>query len=152
MTERKINLQLVSNGIPVNIKLETEIVQKEHQQNFIYESVGQAVQVGNNWYIRYEEKAENAENFQVMLKLCDDGAIHLTRQGSLRTKFRFVPGEITETSYQTPYGTMLLLTKTKQLQLEFSELPLAGKLQLAYELSTGEEILGNYQLFLEFNA
>lgn len=145
-------MQLVSNGIPINIKLETSIVQNEHRQNFLYESVGQAVQVGSHWYLRYEEKAESGEHFQVMFKLCSDGAVHLTRQGSLRTKFRFVPGEITETSYQTSYGTMLLLTKTKYLQLEFSELPLAGKLQLAYELSTGEEILGNYQLFLEFTA
>lgn len=145
-------MQLVSNGIPINIKLETSIFQNEHRQNFLYESVGQAVQVGSHWYLRYEEKAESGEHFQVMLKLCSDGAVHLTRQGSLRTKFRFVPGEITETSYQTSYGTMLLLTKTKHLQLEFSELPLAGKLQLAYELSTGEEILGNYQLFLEFTA
>lgn len=145
-------MQLVSNGIPINIKLETSIVQNEHQQNFIYESVGQAVQVGNNWYIRYEEKTENGEQFQVMVKFCQDGSIHLTRQGSFRTKLRFVPGELTETTYQTPYGTMLLVTRTKQLQLEFSETPLRGQLKLAYELSTGEELVGNYQLFLDFAA
>ncbi|EOT44945.1 DUF1934 domain-containing protein [Enterococcus columbae] len=145
-------MQLVSNGIPINIKLETSIVQNEHQQNFIYESVGQAVQVGNNWYIRYEEKAENGEQFQVMVKFCQDGSIHLTRQGAFRTKLRFVPGELTETAYQTPYGTMLLVTKTKQLQLEFSETPFRGQLKLVYELSTGEEIVGNYQLFLDFKA
>lgn len=144
-------VKLAKNGIPVSVKLRTKISQDNHHQSFLHESMGQAVRVGENWYIRYEENGEDQQPITVMIKLTSEGSIHLTRNGIQKTKLIFHPKLVTQSNYQTPYGIMVLTNQTHQLSVHFAENPLSGKVDIYYELFSGEEnSIGKYQLHLEF--
>ncbi len=151
MKGKKI-VKLAKNGIPISVKLSTKISQENHHQRFLHESIGQAVQVGENWYIRYEEEGDTSHPTTVMIKLTGDGSVHLTRNGIQKTKLIFHPKHITQSHYQTPYGMMTLVNQTHQLTVNFAEEPLQGQVEIYYELFSGEESIGKYQIHLEFKG
>lgn len=144
-------VKLAKSGIPISVKLRTKISQDNHHQSFLHESIGQAVRVGENWYIRYEEDREGQQPITVMIKLTSDGSIHLIRNGIQKTKLIFHPKLVTQSNYQTPYGIIVLTNQTHHLSVHFTEEPLSGNIDIYYELFSGEEhSIGKYQLHLEF--
>lgn len=72
-------------------------------------------------YLLYEEKEEGFEQVSKNRIKFRDNMLELTRQGLLRTCMIFEEGKKHMTSYQTPYGQMILGIDTKKLRIEEQE-------------------------------
>lgn len=146
---------VLDSAIPINIHLETNITQKGEEEHHVYDEEGTLAQVGSNIYIRYAESGPNDDNQPVTLKLMSNGDVQVTRgksSGDTFSKLFFSDGKRVIASYRTPYGMLSIETLTQTLQVRLREDPLAGQIDIAYQLLAGGEYIGNYQLQLIFHA
>ena len=142
----------LKNGLPVSIKLATKVTQHQTTEDFYFELAGQLVTIGDTLYIRYQEVQEDGQKIPVTIKIMPDGAVQLTRSGDMRMRLKFVYREMVNTSYNTPYGTLLFSTYTKNLRVSLKDRPASGKLVIEYDLYMADEQIGNYQINLDFTA
>lgn len=140
-----------NQGVPIQIKMRTIITQGNQTEEFPYDIMGQFFQKSGQTYIRYQESAKKKRQaeVQVTLKITDTGAVHLHRAGETRTKLTFEKEQTHLTHYQTPYGNVPLSIHTQQLFCDIKE-EVTGQIEVHYQLQANEEVLGDYQLFLEF--
>ena len=108
--------------------------------------------IGDTLYIRYQEVQEDGQKIPVTIKIMPDGAVQLTRSGDMRIRLKFIYREMVNTSYNTPYGTMLFSTYTKNLRVSLKDRPASGKIVIEYDLYMADEQIGNYQINLDFTA
>ncbi|EOH90764.1 DUF1934 domain-containing protein [Enterococcus asini] len=142
----------LKNGLPVSIKLATKVTQQQTTEDFYFELAGQLVTIGDTLYIRYQEVQEDGQKIPVTIKIMPDGAVQLTRSGDMRMRLKFIYREMVNTSYNTPYGTMLFSTYTKNLRVSLKDRPASGKIVIEYDLYMADEQIGNYQINLDFTA
>lgn len=142
----------LKNGLPVSIKLATKVTQQQTMEDFYFELAGQLVTIGDTLYIRYQEVQEDGQKIPVTIKIMPDGAVQLTRSGDMRMRLKFIYREMVNTSYNTPYGTMLFSTYTKNLRVSLKDRPASGKIVIEYDLYMADEQIGNYQINLDFTA
>ena len=142
----------LKNGLPVSIKLATKVTQQQATEDFYFELAGQLVTIGDTLYIRYQEVQEDGQKITVTIKIMPDGAVQLTRSGDMRIRLKFIYREMVNTSYNTPYGTMLFSTYTKNLRVSLKDRPASGKIVIEYDLYMADEQIGNYQINLDFTA
>ncbi|MEQ7214946.1 DUF1934 domain-containing protein [Enterococcus asini] len=142
----------LKNGLPVSIKLATKVTQQQTTEDFYFELAGQLVTIGDTLYIRYQEVQEDGQKIPVTIKIMPDGAVQLTRSGDMRMRLKFIYREMVNTSYNTPYGTMLFSTYTKNLRVSLKDRPASGKIMIEYDLYMADEQIGNYQINLDFTA
>ncbi|MDT2809979.1 DUF1934 domain-containing protein [Enterococcus asini] len=142
----------LKNGLPVSIKLATKVTQQQNTEDFYFELAGQLVTIGDTLYIRYQEVQEDGQKIPVTIKIMPDGAVQLTRSGDMRMRLKFIYREMVNTSYNTPYGTMLFSTYTKNLRVSLKDRPASGKIVIEYDLYMADEQIGNYQINLDFTA
>jgi uncharacterized beta-barrel protein YwiB (DUF1934 family) len=142
----------LTKGIPVAIRLKTEVTQNNELQEFLFELSGQVVKMGDTLYIRYKEVQEDQSEVPVTMKLSPDGTIQLIRSGEMRLRLKFVYREKADTSYQTPYGVMFFSTYTNNLHFSLKDQPTSGKVSIDYYLFTAGDKIGEYKLSLEFTA
>lgn len=140
----------LKKGINVNLRLRTLINQNNEENEFLYELPGQVVRVGDNLYIRYQEPQEKGESYPVTLKIFPDGQIQLVRASQTRTRFLFNQDQVTETLYQTPYGSLAFQVKTNDLHFSLKDEPISGRVAVVYELLMDAQIVGNYFFELTF--
>ncbi|MBU9788647.1 DUF1934 domain-containing protein [Lentilactobacillus sp. IMAU92037] len=139
----------LATGVPVQIHLETNIVQSGEESNFVFDVTGQLVQVGTSIYIRYTEDAEEGP-VPVTIKIMDNGDIKLTRSATNRLQLLFSQGKRVAARYRTPYGLLDVQTVTSALDAEILDQPLRGKVGIDYLLYAGNELLGKYNIRLQF--
>lgn len=142
----------LKNGLPVSIKLATKVTQQQTTEDFYFELAGQLVTIGDTLYIRYQEVQEDGQKIPVTIKIMPDGAVQLTRSGDMRIRLKFIYREMVNTSYNTPYGTMLFSTYTKNLRVSLKDRPASGKIVIEYDLYMADEQIGNYQINLDFTT
>lgn len=139
----------LSTGVPVQIHLETAMQQAEDSSNFVFDVTGQLVQMGETIYIRYEEASE-AGDIPVTVKIMPNGDVRLTRSAENRLQLLFSPGKRVSAHYKTQYGVINIDTITPKLEVDISDGPLRGELAIDYLLYAGEELLGKYNIRLQF--
>lgn len=142
----------VSAGIPVKIKLQTQVTQKNETEDFVFDLDGQVVQMNGTLYIRYKEVQPDGQEFPVTMKITPDSQIQLIRSGEARMRMRFAYKKSVETSYKTPYGMFLVTTFTNDLHVSLKDRPFSGTVMIDYALVMGGEKVGDYKLRLEFTA
>ena len=142
----------LTKGVPVAIRLKTEVTQNNELKEFLFELSGQVVKMGDTLYIRYKEVQEDQSEVPVTMKLSPDGTIQLIRSGEMRLRLKFVYREKADTSYQTPYGVMFFSTYTNNLHFSLKDQPTYGKVSIDYDLFTAGDKIGEYKLSLEFTA
>ncbi|MSE21040.1 DUF1934 family protein [Lactobacillus parabuchneri] len=139
----------LATGVPVQIHLEINILQEGQRSNFVFDVVGQLVRVGTSIYIRYNEDADEGP-VPVTIKISDDGNIKLTRSGENRLQLIFSDGKRIAAHYRTPYGMMDVQTVTSALDTEILSSPLRGNVGVDYLLYAGDQLLGKYNIRLQF--
>lgn len=138
---------------PVLIQVQTKVHQNNEELDYLVEVEGQTVKIGDVLYIRYEEMMEGIDTpVPVTIKLMPDGVVQLIRSGEVRMKLMFEYQKKLETSYNTPYGMMTIATYTKDSDIRLKDNPFSGHVKIEYDLYGGEEILGNYQLNVNFTV
>lgn len=136
----------VTNGKPIKITIKTLQQQDGQLNKYQQEFSGRLAKVKENTYLRYEED----QNLTVTFKV-DEKGIWLTRKGSqMKLRLYFDEAKHYETNYQTPFGAINLTCQTQKVL--FEEENAKGQLAVDYQLFSGEELLGEYKIRLQFEA
>lgn len=139
----------LKEGMPIEFQLETLVKQEGEQESFLYEGMGQIVEMGNWLYLRYIE-AETA--VPVTFKLSREGKVTIIRRMEQTSRMTFDAEGKGMAMLPTPAGLMEIETITHEMLLEFKEKPFAGKVTLHYELQMNEQKLGDYRIELQFTT
>lgn len=95
-------------------------------------------------YLLYEEKEEGfAQVTKCRIKF-KENVLELTRQGLLHTHMIFEAGKNHMTSYQTPYGQMMLGIDTESVQMEESDKRI--RVIVEYKLEADGEYLSDSRI------
>lgn len=70
--------------------------------------------------LRYEEFSESGEVMKTMIKISEHEIV-VTKKGDIESEMVFIPGKVTQTNYQTPYGAFLMQLHTMTVQHEQTE-------------------------------
>lgn len=127
----------------------TTIRQGDQQEHFDFTENGDFVELNGKYYLRYVEH-QQGQATPVQFRL--DDHVHLHRNGELETQLDFDSDRPTITRYRTKYGVIRLEVATSRLEKKVDPLIPAGHLDVDYTLSTGGQVVGNYQLQLQFKA
>ena len=146
----------LSQGVPIQIHLETFVTQGEDNETHVFDEPGTWVQMGNALYIRYQEVDEDAgTSMPVTMKLREDGDVQLSRgssNGDTQLKLFFANEKRVLTRYRTPYGIIPVETVTPRIDVRMTTEPVAGEVYIEYQLFANNQHLGDYRLRLQFNA
>ncbi|KRM71269.1 DUF1934 domain-containing protein [Lacticaseibacillus brantae] len=145
-----------TQGIPVQIHLETFVTQEGETEQNIFDEPGTVVQLGDALYIRYQEtNDETGESMPVTLKIKSSDDVSLSRgssEGDTQLKLHFVNERRIVTRYRTPYGIIPVETATPRIDMQLRDNPLGGEVYIEYQLFANNDLVGNYRLRLIFNA
>jgi len=145
-----------TQGIPVQIHLETFVTQDEETEQNIFDEPGTVVQLGDSLYIRYQETDdETGTTMPVTLKIKGPDDVSLSRgssEGDTQLKLHFVNERRIVTRYRTPYGIIPVETATPRMDMQLQENPFGGEVYIEYQLYANNEHVGDYRLRLIFNA
>ncbi|MEJ6400163.1 DUF1934 domain-containing protein [Nicoliella lavandulae] len=135
------------------MSLATQVIQDGDHSDFKYEVDGQLAQIGTALYLRYREtNAETGKEVPVTFKIDEDGGVRLTRAAENRLQLPFALNQRLRARYHTPYGAMNMDVHTHRLDYQYQDDPVAGNLQIDYQLFSGTTLLGEYKIRLQFSA
>lgn len=126
------------------------MTQDDQQESFEFSEDGEFIDLNGKLYLRYLEH-QGGVTTPVRFRL-DDGEVALHRQGATETWLNFDMTAPTITRYQTEYGMMQFQVVTTELESSLDSTVPAGELKVSYQLKAGEQIIGTYQLELQFAA
>ena len=101
--------------------------------------------INDRHFIKYEEKTDHAIN-KVLLKF-DNNFLEMTKSGEVRSTLTFTEGENTEGYYKTPYGTFLIETDTKKLDIKTGKKNIF--INLEYGLYIDGEFVADCKMYIE---
>lgn len=91
-------------------------------------------------YILYEEPVEGMSGtIKNKIKIKEDEFLEVTKSGLASTHLFFEKGKLAVTQYETPYGSMIVGTHTKELSVEATERQIDVYVQYALDVS-GDKI------------
>ncbi len=132
-TQKTVNVHLLSSIQHPDIPKET----------IELHTTGELTIKGGQPYLVYEE-LQNEKNVRTTVKLNEEAALIL-RSGGVKMRLPFQIGEHQTGSYDSGFGSMMIMTNTKQLT--FSE----GQFKVEYELIVQEEVVGTYLIQLTYS-
>ncbi|KMK53083.1 putative beta-barrel protein YwiB [Fructobacillus sp. EFB-N1] len=133
----------------VQVKISHQVFQDAGDEHYEVETTGLLTIKGDSVYLAYTEKIDDEGETKVIFKLTEK-QISLSRHNVTKTRMVFQLGLVEHQPYQTVAGMMLLSTNTNQLDFTFDESKQAGALDLAYALSANDQVVGQYQVALQF--
>lgn len=145
-------VKTIENPIPVKIQLKTVVEQEGQIQQFTFDEVGELASLNGAHYLRYHETSSQEGSVPVTIKFSDDGTITLSRNASSRLRVTFDHRRDHETHYQTAYGMIKMTVKTTKLLSQLNLPTGIGNVAVDYELSNQGQLLGKYQIRLQFSA
>ena len=97
-------------------------VQKDEDNEEVIESAafGEFSVVGHTYVLRYDELSEEGDVTKTLIKLSDKG-IEVVKRGNTNSKMKFLGGEVTESDYETIYGTLQMAIQTYSAGFEMTE-------------------------------
>lgn len=138
----------MENGIPVKVDVRTRQIQSGEKNDYSQEFDGRLSIKNQTLYLRYDESSEA----RVTFKVCEDDVYLSRKSGQMRLKLHFNENGKFEISYLTPYGAVELRCETDCCKFDYDRKVQRGSLTIDYRLFTGDEILGEYKIRLQFAA
>lgn len=105
----------------------------------------------NKHYVKYDDSDIDEENVIATTIKTDGGKLTIFRRGAVDTEMIFLHGEMTRTSYHTPYGPMELEINTRQLEINMNEVEGRGEIDLFYDLAVNGSPVGEYELHIKIS-
>lgn len=137
---KNVKIKLVSSIIPTEGELETYEMWLE----------GSCVTKGGSQYLRYEEIQEEAP-IQTTIKLNLEQSF-IMRSGGVNMRLPLHPGLRENGHYDSPFGSLPIITDTHQLAIEVNETDkLSGRFSTRYDLIIGGNSVGLYTLEIQFS-
>lgn len=138
----------LENGILVKVDIRTRQIQSGEKNDYSQKFDGRLSIKNQTLYLRYDESSEA----RVTFKVCEDDVYLSRKSGQMRLKLHFNENGKFETSYLTPYGAVELRCETDCCKFDYDRKVQRGSLTIDYRLFTGDEILGEYKIRLQFAA
>lgn len=138
----------MKNNVPVEIYTELIVRQFGETSRFITKEFGQLIEKNGTKFLRYKEKIrvdDDLEETSVTVKLTSDKSIEVVRSGRARTKLRFVKDELVPSIVM---DTLPVQTKTHLLTQ--NSLKEKEEVRVHYHLYSGEEKIGEYEMYLSY--
>lgn len=147
----KMTTEKLTEGLPARIILETTIAQEGEIFKTSIDEMGRIVLMNNNYYLRFEETKDD-KPVPTLIKLDEDGDVHITRHGENKTRLVFNENEDTFTNFTTPTGIMHMRVNTERISSSYSDSPFAGEIEVDYVIYLEDYPLGTYQIRLRFTT
>lgn len=145
--------QELTRGKPIEIQLETTINQGGKTHHHLFEEEGRMIELNGHYYLRYEESREDTETPpSVTFKIHPQGRVTVIRNAEQTTRLTFDRNQKTISRYVTPAGQLELNISTTSMELALKDRPFSGYLEVNYQMVTGSQLLGDYQLRLRFTT
>ncbi|MCM3389543.1 DUF1934 domain-containing protein [Ureibacillus chungkukjangi] len=140
MEETKVKIKLNSTILPID-------GEKENYEMWLD---GALVKKSGKSYLRYVEQLEEKE-IRTTVKMGNEDAFILRGGGvKMRLPFNTIKEEIGE--YETQFGSMPIITKTKHLSYDYNEdNQLSGKFNVQYDLIISGQSVGKYTLEIQYS-
>lgn len=122
--------------------------QDGQQDQYQFEEQGQFVELNGKYYLRYQEH-QGATVTPVQFRFGTD-YLHLRRSGIRETNFELQLSAPTKTRYRTEYGVIGMMVTTNRLEVDFDPQDANGSIDLEYQLTANGQLLGTYQVQLQF--
>lgn len=111
---------------------------------------GQYFEKDDSRFLLYEEQdPDSGAVVRSTLKI-KNHTVELSKSGAVRSRMIFETGKTHRTSYDTPYGSLLLDICTDDLKSAWSDN--TGSVQLAYRLLTEDALLSRNRLFIKIKS
>ncbi len=139
----------------VNVELNMETLQAGEITHTKIVEPGKFTKIGKSMYLRFDESLDNNDKASILVKVGDDGEIHLKRVAkstNLASLLYFTHKKHNSGHLQTEYGVLPLGTFTNDSVVEVINKPLSGKINIDYDLIYDNNIVGNYKFRLIFSA
>ncbi len=146
--ERQEGEIVAREGVPVKIKLKTDILQGEERDTFELIVFGRYYQKKHSSYLIYNEVIDSG-TINTTVKWGEMEA-QITRRGALNMKLSFLREGRKNGSYETEIGTFLLETYTQKMTFHWNEMEKSGIADLKYKLFMEQIEVGTYHLSFEF--
>ena len=102
--------------------------------------------INDRHFIKYEEKTDDGAINKILLKF-DSDFLEMTKSGETMSTLTFAEGENTEGYYKTPYGTFLIETDTKKLDIKIGKKNIF--INLGYGLFIDGEFVADCKMYIE---
>lgn len=137
----------------IQVQLAIQTRQNGQQDNYEVTEIGQAIKIGPQLYLRYQETA-GEQGIKVLFKITADNLLIIKRSVKNQPSTKFVFSRLQDQiiNYPTGYGDLVLITHTKKMRLLIAQAPLFGKIDLDYSLRSSHSLVGDYKLRLLFKS
>ncbi len=143
---------IASKGRPCAIKLSTRHRQDDDMNEFHFEKMGHVVSVNGSHYIQFDMDGDGEESVKTTFKLAKDNTVTVIRDQEMTSRMRFNPVKNTSMRYHTPHGSMLIDIHTKQIRMNYQDQPFAADVYIQYDLYSGPQAVGEYDITLHFTV
>lgn len=133
----------------VKITLETTIDDQGYTETTKAEQRGTFIRRGKRDVLLFDEVTDEGLKISNFLVLQDD-QVSIKRSGQISMHQRFVVGQIDETMYEHPHGSIHLETFTKRINYERSKDRSRAKLEIDYTVSLNGQQKRQHQLVLTY--
>lgn len=134
---------------PVHVQLTTTMEQDGQEDHYHFDEQGEFIELNGTYYLRYQEH-QAGQTTPVQFRL-GDNELHLRRRGVRETNFAFVADQTTKARYKTEYGVIALGVTTNRLLVMLDAEHAQGSIDLQYQLVANQQLIGTYQLQLQFD-
>lgn len=132
----------------IKVTLQTKITIGSETEVYELVTFGEKFEKGLALYLQYTEEDENGKT-KTMVKFKDQEAL-LMRNGTVKMRQLFVPDETTTGHYESIYGTLGMLTRTKAVEHRWNEVEKEGELNLRYDMKMQGSTLNKYEMTIAY--
>lgn len=113
-------------------------------------NVGTYKVVNGKEYIKYDEIYEGDSGKSTSIIKIADGAVEITKKGSVTTHLSFVQGEKTMTFYETPFGNIYLGIFSREVDIQRTEDTI--KISIDYSLELNYEQVSDAKVVIDISS
>ncbi|WP_102348200.1 DUF1934 domain-containing protein [Bacillus sp. Marseille-P3661] len=129
----------------IQLKLVTEIRDRGRKEQVNLETEGTLYEKDNATFLAYKEMMENVGSVSTIVKI-KENEVTIVRSGGVSMRQTFRKGATTSGTYQSPYGTLEMVTKTEHIDYTYRTNSKKAKLNLTYQLEMQGESVGRHRL------
>lgn len=139
----------VSEIRDVRVELRTTMTDGDHQDTYELVTFGTVQHKAGSIYLRYDEVQQDLNNTHTIVKWSPNEAF-IMRSGHVKMRQKFLKDLMTVGAFESPYGTMQMLTTAKKMSHKWDEEAKEGQVHLIYDLNMQGNDVGQYDMLISY--
>ncbi|MGM9924815.1 MAG: DUF1934 domain-containing protein [Bacillus sp. (in: firmicutes)] len=129
----------------VKVELKTTVTNGPDSESYELLTFGTVQNKGRSIYLRYDEVQQDLNKTQTIVKWSPE-EVFIMRSGHVKMRQKFLKGLMTVGTFESPYGTMQMLTTAKKMKHTWNEEEKTGTMHLIYDLNLQGNDVGQYEM------